>query len=126
MLENNMTAPINRILVSSNDPRLLLSRELVLKQAGFAVISVGKKVPVDSIPQDPPVGLIILGHSLSPEEQDALIEETRKRWPRVKILRLVVGDDTIQEISRHEFVFSSLDPRKLINICHQLLLLSDK
>jgi len=74
-------------LVCSKDPVLLETRTLVLANAGFRVLPLDIR-DLTNLPEEP-VDIVVVGHTLSPEQRDTMIAASRLCWPNAKILKLL-------------------------------------
>src|SRR4051812_10094170 len=69
-----------RILCISYDESLLITRKLILEQAGFDVTpSIGFADAMEHCEQDPTFDLIVMGHSMPRKDKTALIASLRER-----------------------------------------------
>jgi hypothetical protein len=67
-----------------------------------------------------PVDLVVIGHTLSDEQRDTMIAASRKRWPKVKILRLVRSTHAHIPTGENEYECDSHDPHHLVEMCQKL------
>jgi hypothetical protein len=107
------------VLVCSKDPVLLETRRLVLTRAGFRVVTVDIR-DLNNMPPDP-VDLVVIGHTLSQEQRDAMIAASRAEWPNVKILRLVRSTHAHLPTGENEYECDSHSPHRLVEMCRNLL-----
>jgi CheY-like chemotaxis protein len=101
-----MAAPIS-ILLFGQDPVLLSTRQWVLSSNGHQVYLAADLASATRILADEPVDLLVLCHTLSPEDRDQAIALTtpkdsrlrraQKRFPKIKHLVLVAGAAGSQE-----------------------------
>jgi hypothetical protein len=78
-----------RILLCGADVALLSTRGMLLIHAGYSVVSACSKDEIVSFPANPAIELAIIGHSLVEDQQLAVADDVRARWPASKILFLV-------------------------------------
>ncbi|GAC1416302.1 MAG: hypothetical protein NVSMB62_05770 [Acidobacteriaceae bacterium] len=69
------------ILMFGHNPNLLETRQWVLQSRGYRVVTAEALSAFESIPRSRTVSLVLLCHSLSPEERDGAIAISRSRWP---------------------------------------------
>ena len=110
-----------RIMVCGNEAPLLQTRLLVLKHAGFAVISACSRDQIESLPQEPAVELGVLGHSLSEEEQASLAERLRAKWPGAKILFLTEHRASLEKVTENDYRSDSFQPSQFVENCREIL-----
>jgi hypothetical protein len=108
-------------MVCGNDAALLQTHLLVLKQAGFAVISACSRDQIDSLPLEPAVELGVLGHSLSEEEQASIAERLRARWPGAKTLFLPEHRASLKKVAENEYRSDSFQPSQFVADCREIL-----
>ncbi|HEV2645334.1 MAG TPA: hypothetical protein VGU46_03110 [Acidobacteriaceae bacterium] len=78
----------NSLVLYGRDESLLLTRQWILQSRGYRVLSLTKLEQFGSVPETPPIGLLLLCHSLSKDECEAAMVVARKRWPSIQSLRL--------------------------------------
>ena len=78
-----------RILVIAYDPSLLLTRKLLLEQAGYEVITAeGFIAACEACAAQNEIDLAIIGHTVVPKDKEQIITRFRQR-KRAPILALV-------------------------------------
>jgi DNA-binding NtrC family response regulator len=109
-----------RILCISYDESLLITRKMILEQAGFEVIpAIGFAEAEEHCENDPRFDLIILGHSMPRKDKTALIGALRRQCnaPVLSIRRH--NDPPLPEA---EFSIDSYDgPDALIEIVNRAI-----
>ena len=79
-----------RVVCSGRDLPLLRTRLQVLVKS-YDAIEVSSVRQLAELPGEPAIDLVLLCHSLSPEECSASAEIVRERWPAAKMLALTTG-----------------------------------
>ena len=74
------------VLVYGHDGRLLDTRRLVLSAAGLHVLTAARPEEAERLLMQQPVDLLLLCHTLSETERDAMLSDSRARWPQMKLL----------------------------------------
>jgi DNA-binding response OmpR family regulator len=108
------------ILIYGDEPALLQTRGLLLRHAGFFVVSCAKD-QIDTIGSGFSVHLVIVGDSLTAEEQRRLAKTIRGRWNNAKIVFLDDSADSSEKLSEYEYRSQSGNPSQLIEMCHEIL-----
>ena len=95
-----------KILSISYDPRLLLTRELLLRQMGHSVISAeGFAKAVELCDQaSGTVDLVVLGHSITLEDKRAIIRRCNQTCPCPVLVLTRINEPAVTEATR------SIDP----------------
>jgi len=104
-----------RILCISYDESLLITRKMILEQAGFEVTpSVGFAEAMEHCEKDPSFALIIMGHSMPRKDKTALISALRKGCSASVLSIRRHNDPPLPEA---EFSIDSYDgPQSLIEV----------
>ena len=89
--EADQATTLVRVLSLSRDPGLRSLRKLVLERAGFAVIAPDDPKQWSATIAEQEFDVMLLGHSLMPEELDAAMKDCRKQSPRVPIVLSIAG-----------------------------------
>ena len=76
------------VLIYGLDPMLLKTRRWLLETSGYRALTVTHWSQFVCIPEQPPVSLLILCHSLDEESCSTALELAGARWPGVKHLLL--------------------------------------
>jgi DNA-binding response OmpR family regulator len=109
-----------RILCISYDRALLQTRKMLLEDAGYEVVEAegfAEAMSVSSA-QGPTLDLVILGHSITPEETELLISHIRANT-RVPVLALLRGCQSAVPGAARSIV--SLDPGELLKVVREML-----
>ena len=105
------------ILVLGRDMPLLDTRAWVLRQAGYRVKALA---PWEVIPETESVDLLILCHTITEDERDALLLMATAQRPAIRMLCLTPTAGSLQGIPN---IFNSFDgPSKLIETVQKLLM----
>ncbi|HEV2618640.1 MAG TPA: hypothetical protein VGU23_01730 [Acidobacteriaceae bacterium] len=78
----------NSILLYGRDEQLLATRRWVLESRGYRVLTLLDLAGFAAIPQNPPIRLVLLCHSLSQDECEAAMVLAEARWPGIQSLTL--------------------------------------
>jgi len=76
------------IVMLGHDEHLLATRQWVLQSRGYRVITAKDASILTTLPLIPTVRLLVLCHTLSPDERDDAETLASIRWPDVKSLTL--------------------------------------
>jgi CheY-like chemotaxis protein len=77
--ESNSLVMAKRILSISYDKALLLTRQLLLKELGYEVVSAeGFAEAWEKCEDVEPFDLVIIGHSIPPKDKERIIEHLKK------------------------------------------------
>jgi DNA-binding response OmpR family regulator len=89
-----------RILSVSYDPILLHTRELILRKAGYSVVSVvGFTTAIKAC--DDHVDVVVMGHSIPKEDKRAIVAALREKGCHAPVLSLIRhGDEPIPEAAK--------------------------
>ncbi len=101
-----------RILSVSYDPPLLKSRELVLRQAGYEVVSATSLAEVAAACTHSDFDFAVIGHSIPRQHQEEIAAKLRERCPMACIvgLQLLVSE----QLPFADLTVSSHDPAGLV------------
>ncbi len=88
---DSLTHMNKKVLLISRDAILLATREAIFRSAGYLVAcasntSMGLEIALDVSPD-----LVILGHTIMPDEQISFIDELHETRPEIHVLRLRTG-----------------------------------
>lgn len=109
------TAP--SILVYGRDAILLQTRAWILEKAGHRVVSTMREL--ESNPLSEPIGLMVLCHTLSPEERRKALLTLATRWPEAKRLQLRPSSGPVESDVETFNTFEG--PRGLLQKLNELL-----
>lgn len=98
----------HQVLIFGHESLLLKTRELLLMRAGFDVCASDRTDAAHEILAARAFDLLILCHSLRPQERSAIIATARAFQKNVAIL-VLLGDDQNPPISANVTVFRTLD-----------------
>lgn len=96
-LLSSSTIPINAIppgiVLISRDSALQLTRQLILEREGYTTIALTSEAVEAFLATEPrpPIGLVLLCHSLPEISRIALCRSLKKRYPDIPIVLLFVG-----------------------------------
>lgn len=112
----------NSILFIGRDPTLLGCKAQVLMKAGFRVSAASPVKAKAMLATAGCYGLVVLSHTLLPEEVLEVVMETRARHARTKML-FVLGPDPVSfSLSIFDATVEGLDgPTALIHMATKLL-----
>lgn len=83
-----MNAKDISILMYGHDTRLLETSRWALQSCGYKVLTATQQDELKSIPQKPPINLLVLSHALGDQQRDEAAAQASARWPGVKSLVL--------------------------------------
>ena len=109
------------ILMYGHDQHLLATRQWVLQSRGYRVLTVEHLSAIGSIPQTPPVKLLLLCHSVTQREGDAAIALATARWPEIQRLALVADSGRAPAGILGQLLHTMDGPAKLISMVGELL-----
>jgi hypothetical protein len=111
---------MNTLLLYGHDPRLLMTRHLLLAAQGYNVLIARSTTEMESICE--PVGLLIFCYSVPHDELTPATLLAQALWPSVQVLHLVglSAFDTRIDGGRHFFVLDG--PDKLVSLVRNLVL----
>lgn len=102
------------------DLSLLHTRSKVLETAGFSVSSTQEPSEIDSLLGAHVPEMLVLCHSLPVDRREAVLQQVRSRWPRIKSL-LVAKNSTQLCAEPVETVHNSEGPQALVDRVKHLL-----
>jgi hypothetical protein len=114
------TAP-KGILVYGSDEILLGTRTMVLENAGFRVLSTINFADAKAIIMSGDVALVVLCHSLHPDDREAILKFMDGHNSRVSTLALTAGESLYSEKSQGAILSAFDGPRKFVEVVHRLL-----
>lgn len=108
-----------RVLCLGHDERLLETRVQVLASR-YETVSVRSLAEMRSLPGDARFDIVLLCHTLSPEECGVCSEVARERWPEARVLAIAVERGSCWEYA--DQVVKAMDgPRVLFGAIDQML-----
>jgi hypothetical protein len=119
--EASMKANKTSSVMCGHDQHLLATRQWVLQSRGYRVLTVAHPSKFASIPQNPPIKLLILCHSLSPEECDGATALATARWPEIQSLVLDSDGTRIPAGLLGQLLHTLEGPAKLISVVSQIV-----
>jgi hypothetical protein len=109
------------IVMYGHDERLLATRQWVLQSRGYRVLTVAHPSKIASIPQNLSAKLIILCHSLSPQECDCAVALATARWPEIQSLVLDFDGSRMPDGLLGQLLHTMDGPAKLISAVNQII-----
>jgi hypothetical protein len=109
------------ILIFGHDGHLLATRQWVLQTRGYRVLTIENSSTIQTIPQTPPVKLLVLCHSLSPAESATAVAMATSRWPEIQTLALVAESARAPAGILGQLLHTMEGPAKLISLVGQLV-----
>ena len=109
------------ILVYGRDPRLLETRRWVLEKDGARVWTATRLAQFDLVDSDESLAILILCHSLSTEECGPAIALAESRWPRIKSLTLIAGQDGCEPGLADQVTDATRGPAHLLRAVEKLV-----
>jgi DNA-binding response OmpR family regulator len=103
------------VLVFGRDHQLVHTRTLILQKAGFLVHTAASLPDIQQLPNEPSVDVMLLCHSLSPQDCDEALAITHHRWPRMQTIALTAGHSDCGADSADVIMEVAEGPAKLIN-----------
>lgn len=116
-----MKAKQTSILMYGRDERLLETRQWVLQSRGYRVVTIVYPSDFAAIPLTPPIKLLLLCHSLSPEECDNAIALASARWDGIQSLALVADSTRAPSGILGQLLHTMEGPEKLISVVGELV-----
>ena len=116
-----MKAKQPSILMYGHDEHLLETRQWVLQSRGYRVVTMLHPSGFAAIPLIPPIKLLLLCHSLSPEECDAAIAIASARWAGVRSLILDPDGTRAPSGLLGQLLHTMEGPAKLISVVSQIV-----
>jgi DNA-binding NarL/FixJ family response regulator len=93
---------------------------MVLTNAGF-ITSTCSENDIDTMPQDPPIALAVMGHSMPHETQIETAELVLNKWPDARTLFLTPNTEQPAKTSHNEYETGSANPSHFIRACRAIL-----
>ncbi len=109
------------ILVYGSDKQLLETRSMVLEAAGLRVFSATEPQNAEMIIETQNIALVVLCHSLSPQECDAALQFANSLTPIVKTIVLTAGASPCSERIPTEILSTFDGPGRLVQTIRNLL-----
>jgi hypothetical protein len=116
-----MKANQTSILMYGHDEHLLVTRQWVLQSRGYRVLTRLDLAGFANIPVDPPIRLLLLCHTLSPEDCDEAIEVASARWPEIRSVALQGGVGRAPSGLLGQLLHTMDGPAKLIAVVSEML-----
>lgn len=79
------------LLLYGSDAKLLETRRMVLEREGYHISAITDPISTEPYLSKTPFDLLILCHTLSPDDCLRVLSLVRLRWPRISTLHLVRG-----------------------------------
>jgi DNA-binding response OmpR family regulator len=105
---------LRRALVCSKDPRLLLTRSLVLEKAGFKVTRAASVAELDGHAGGGGFDLMVLGQTLDAHEMKESVRIIGEHWPKSRILILSVSGEPVVDVPNCEHLRALDGPEALV------------
>lgn len=102
------------ILVYARDPSLLQTRSWLLERAGFEVYRAKELSEAEWIASNQPIDLLILCHSLHPEDCQSILQAVDNLRPEMKKLLVTAHTDVCTEGRAEPQLSAFAGPRALI------------
>jgi DNA-binding NtrC family response regulator len=109
------------VLVFGRDYQLVHTRGLILEKAGFQVRTASSLPEIQQLLSKPTMDVMLLCHSLSPQDCAEALIITHERWPRIQTIALVSGSSGCGSKSADTIMEASEGPAKLISAVHRHL-----
>jgi hypothetical protein len=110
----------HQVLVYGHDSLLLMTRELLLRGAGFDVCVCSTVDAAHAILAAHPFDLLVLCHSADPTERSSILATARARQKNLAIL-ILVADYQNPPVSDNEVVFCTLEgPNAFLRVVCEL------
>ena len=109
------------LLMYGHDEHLTATRKWVLQSRGYRVLAVDRLSGIASIPETPPVRLLLLCHSLSAGESASAIALATSRWPDIQHLGLVADDSRAPSGLLGQLLHTMDGPAKLISMVGRMV-----
>ena len=113
-----------RVVCFGRDLELLRTRIQVLART-YDVVEVSSVDELEALAAEPAFDLVLLCHTLSPEECRASAELTQQRWPQAKVMVLITGASSARYEKADAVVMSIQGPAVLLQSIHQLMMRND-
>ena len=109
-----MPAPASVLVFGHND-QLVHTYCLILHKAGFHVHTAASLSDIRQLPSTPTIEVMVLCHSLSPQDCDDALSLTHDRWPDIQTIALVAGSFDCGSDSTDAVAEAYDGPAKLID-----------
>lgn len=109
------------ILIVGHDEHLLATRQWVLQSRGYQVLTVSTPDAIRTVPSSAPIRLVMLCHTLTPEETDGAGREAGERWPGVKCLNLIAEESRAPTGILGQLLHTMDGPGKLLAMVSELV-----
>lgn len=103
------------ILLYGSDRRLIETRELVLRRAGFDVHAAMQLSEFEQAGNRSTPEVIVLCHTLMQKECDEALKVVRSRWPKAQQLVLTAGSRGCTDRNVSDVMDAADGPEQLIN-----------
>ena len=103
------------VLVFGRDHQLVHTRGLILEKAGFRVRTAASVPDIQQLLSEPIMDVMVLCHSLSPQDCDEAVALTHERWPNLQTIALTSGSRDCGSESADAVMAASDGPAKLIH-----------
>jgi DNA-binding NtrC family response regulator len=103
------------VLVFGRDYQLVITRSLILEKAGFHVRTATSVPDIQQLLSEPTMDVMVLCHSLSPQDCDEALLITHQRWPNMQTVALVSGSSSCGSEAADAIMEATEGPAKLIN-----------
>src|SRR5438270_4237482 len=109
------------IVIIGHDEHLLATRQWVLQTRGYRVLTMTQLPALQSVPASPPVRLLVLCHTLSPDERQDAAAAAGIRWPGVKCLTLTAEPGRAPSGILGQLLHTMDGPAKLVSMVTELV-----
>ena len=109
------------VLVFGRDHQLVHTRTLILEKAGFHVHTAASLPDIRQLPSQPAIDVMVLCHSLSPQDCDKALSITRERWPAIQTIALTSGSRDCGSDLTDAVMEATEGPAKLIHVIRSRL-----
>jgi hypothetical protein len=116
-----MKAKQTTILMYGHDEHLLETRQWVLQSRGYRVLTMLDPSAFASIPLVPSIPLLLLCHSLSPQECNVATALASTRWPEIQSLVLDADGGRAPSGLLGQLLHTMDGPAKLISLVNRIV-----
>lgn len=109
------------IVMLGHDEHLLATRQWVLQTRGYRVITATDASVLQTLPPLPPVGLLVLCQTFSPEERHEAEEVACMRWPKIKSLTLPAEEGRAPTGLLGQLLHTMDGPARLLSMVTELV-----
>ena len=109
------------VLMYGHDAHLLESRKWVLESRGYQVHNIQRLTELNDLPATQPVSLIVLCHTLTPQESSDAVARASARWPGIKRLHLVADNSRYASQVLGQVMHTLDGPARLIHMVTELV-----